>query len=224
MNNPSQRTKTIDVSVNLSPNTPVWPGAPRYQLVQNKVDLGGGEVATSSHINMIPHCGTHIDAPLHFIRDGKAVDALDFDLLIGPCRVLEHRGDRHITKDDLMAMGFVPSQRILIKSHNSIRLRNGTLDENFLSLLPEALDHLIQSGVKVLGVDGFSIGPMGEMTTRNHLVFCRTGGIIIEVLDLLDVEPGEYGLIALPIKLEGVEGAPARVVLVRPEDASSLLQ
>jgi arylformamidase len=112
---------------------------------------------------------------------------------------------------------------VLIKTCNSIKVRNGTLDENFVSLLPDAMEHLIRSGVELLGVDGFSIGPFGDLTTSNHLMFCRTGGIIIEVLDLLDVEPGEYSLIALPIKLAGVEGAPARVVLVRKEDAGGAL-
>ena len=173
---------------------------------------------------MIPHCGTHIDAPLHFADGGKSIDALDLDLLVGPCLVFEHRGEGHITKDDLLAMGFVPAKRLLIKTHNSAKLRNGTLDENFISLLPDAIEHLMQSGVELLGVDGFSIGPFGDLTTSNHLMFCRAGGIIIEVLDLLDVEPGEYGLIALPIKLEGVEGAPARVVLVRPEDVGERIE
>jgi arylformamidase len=81
---------------------------------------------------------------------------------------------------------------------------------------------MMQSGVQVLGVDGLSIGPYGEMTVRNHLKFCRAGGIIIEVLDLSDAEPGEYGLIALPVKLEGVDAAPARVVLVRKEDVKTI--
>jgi arylformamidase len=220
---PLPKNKFIDVTVNLSPDTPVWPGAQRYRLVQKKIDLGGGEIATSSEIAMIAHCGTHIDAPLHFIDGSKAIDALEIDSLVGPCRVFEHRGEGHIAKDDLMAMGFVPARRVLIKTCNSIKVRNGTLDESFVSLLPDAMEHLIRSGVELLGVDGFSIGPFGDMTTGNHLMFCRTGGIIIEVLDLLDVEPGEYGLIALPIKLAGVEGAPARVVLVRKEDAGGAL-
>jgi arylformamidase len=224
MAEPSNSSKFIDVSVSLSPDTPIWPGAPKFRLVRKTFDLGGGEEATSSQFEMIPHNGTHIDAPLHFVRGGKSVDVLDLDLLVGPCLVVEHRGEKHITKDDLISMGFVPTKRLLIKSLNSVKLRNHTLDENFISLLPDAIEHLIQSGVELLGVDGLSIGPFGDLTTNNHLVFCKTGGIIIEVLDLLDVEPGEYGLIALPIKLEGVEGAPARVILVRPEDASNVLR
>ena len=132
----------IDVTVMLSPSTPIWPGEPRLELTQKTTDLGGGEEATSSTFTMIPHCGTHIDAPLHFAKGGQAVDALPIDLLIGPCLVLEYTGDNHIG---------------------------------------------------------------------------------IEVLDLSDVAPGKYSLIALPIKLEGVEGAPARVVLLQSKDVGNVL-
>jgi arylformamidase len=223
MNSQARSTKMIDVSVPLSPRTPIWPGAPRLELSQKKTDLGNGEEATSSTLTMIPHCGTHIDAPLHFAKGGKSVDAIPLDLLIGPCLVIEHTGDTHIAKDDLLAIGFVPTKRLLIKTKNSARLRKGELGEDFLSLLPDAIAHLMQSGVRLLGVDGLSIGPFGEMTTRNHLAFCGAGGVIIEVLDLSDVTPGKYSLLALPIKLEGVEGAPARVVLLQPKDVGNVL-
>lgn len=215
-------TRIIDVSVGLSPATPVWPGERQFEFVQKQDDLGGGEAMTYSRLRMSPHNGTHIDAPLHFVAGGKAIDAVSLDALIGPCRVFEHLGDRHITKGDLTAMGFVASKRVLFKTCNSRRFRNGELDKNFVSLLPDAMDFLISSKVEVLGIDGFSIGPYGELTTQNHIAFCRTGGIIIEMLDLTDVEPGEYGLIALPVKLEGIEAAPTRVVLIRTEDADIL--
>jgi len=222
MNSRMTESTLIDISVALSPTTPVWPGAPAFGLTQKRTDLGGGDAKMDSHFSMIPHCGTHIDAPLHFARGGAAIDALNLDLLIGPCRVLEHAGDGHIGKGELLAMGFTPAKRILIKTRNSDSLREGKLDRAFLSLLPDAIDHLVQSGVQVLGVDGFAIGPFGELCDRNHLMFCRTGGIIIEVLDLSEVEAGEYHLIAFPIKLVGVEAAPARVVLLRPGDVNKV--
>jgi arylformamidase len=218
---PAMKSKYIDVTVNLSPDTPVWPGAPRYKFEQKKFQISGGGEATSTHFDMIAHCGTHIDAPLHVVRNGKTIERLDLETLIGPCRVIEHRGEGHITKEDLSLMGFIPTKRLLVKSRNSARLRNGTLDETFLSLLPDALEYLMQSGVELLGVDGLSIGPFGELTMKNHLMFCTAGGIVLETLDLSDVEPGEYGLIALPIKLQGSDGAPARGVLVRPENTES---
>jgi arylformamidase len=217
------RPKIIDCTVGLSPDTPVWPGAPRFHFTQRKTPLGGDREATSSNIAMTPHCGTHIDAPLHYAKVGATIDAVPLDLLIGPCRVIEHLGNSHITKDDLLRMQLPPVTRLLVKTNNSRRLRNGELDETFLSLLPDALDHAMKLGVKLLGVDGFSIGPIGEPTQSNHVTFCEAGGVIIEVLDLLDVEPGEYHMIALPTKLVGLEAASARVVLLRPNDVASVL-
>jgi arylformamidase len=222
MNSQAKKPALIDISVGVSPATPVWPGAPQFELSQVRTDLGGGQAKMDSHFSMIPHCGTHIDAPLHYAVGGAAADAVRLDLLVGPCRVLEHAGEQHITKDDLVAMGFAAAKRVLIKTRNSSSLRKNELDENYISLLPDAIDHLIASGVQVLGVDGLSIGPYGALSDRNHLAFCGTGGIILELLDLSDVEPGEYHLIAMPIKLVGVEAAPARVALLRSEDVSAV--
>jgi arylformamidase len=217
----TRQMKIIDVTLGLSPRTPMWPGAARFHISQRKIALGDGKEATSSEFGMVPHCGTHVDSPLHFAKGGKTIDAVPLDLLIGPCSVLEYRGEGHIALADLLAMGFVPEKRILIKTRNSAKLREGVFDTEFPSLLPDALDHLIQSGVQLLGIDSFSIGPFGDLTTRNHLAFCGAGGIIIEVLDLTDVQPGKYELIAMPLKLEGAEGAPARVVLLEPQGTLS---
>jgi arylformamidase len=213
----------IDCSVVLSPCTPTWPGDPPLELSLCKADLGNGQESTGSNIKMSSHCGTHIDAPLHVIKNGKTIDAIPLELLIGPCLVIEHLGETHIAKDDLLAMNFAPAKRLLIKTRNSNRLKNGELDDAFLSLLPDAVEYLMKSGVELLGVDGFSIGPFGELTARNHLLFCGNGGIVIELLDLSGVEPGKYSLVALPIKIEGGDGAPARVVLLQSKDVGNVL-
>jgi len=212
----------IDISVALSPTTPVWPGVGPLAVSQERTPLGS-ELVTTSSVAMTVHHGTHIDAPLHFARAGRSIDQLDLDLLTGPCSVLEHKGSGHITAADLLTMGFSPCKRLLIKTRNSEALRHGQLDRDFISLLPDAIDLLMKSKVAVLGVDGFSIGPYGEISDQNHIAFCGAGGIIIEVLDLLDVQPGAYELIALPVKLKGLEAAPARVLLrpLAPEDVTS---
>lgn len=210
--------KLIDVSICLSPQTPVWPDAPRFEFVQQKTAVCRKEEKTDSRFSMIPHCGTHIDAPLHFDSGGLPVDAIDMDILNGRCRVVEHTGEGHITKNALDSMNFLPERRVLIKTVNSSQLRQGKLGSDYVSFLPEAIDHIIECGVKVLGIDGFSIGPFGSISDRNHVVFCKSGGIIIEMLDLSQVEPGIYTLLAFPLKIEKFEAAPARVVLVRPND------
>ena len=69
----------------------------------------------------------------------------------------------------------------------------------------------------MLGIDAFSIGPFGDLSDSNHITYCGAGGVIIEMIDLTSVEPGDYELVALPVKLKGLEAAPARVLLVREE-------
>jgi arylformamidase len=199
----------------------MWPGAPPFDIQQQKIPLGKQHVVTVSHLKLIPHCGTHIDAPLHFDRNGDSIDDVDLGLLIGPCRVFEHKPRRHITRGDLRLLGNEWPTRLLIKTVNSRQLRAGKLGKGFISLLPDAMDEVIRRGVKVLGVDGFSIGPYGLSSDRNHVQYCGTGGLIIEMMDLSDVEPGDYFLVALPMKLQGAEAAPARVLLFHPHDTTA---
>ena len=207
--------RLIDVSVGVSPDLPVWPEAPKYELKQWQTKLSDGTLKTDSHFSMIPHLGTHIDAPLHFNPKGASIDQLDINLLVGPCRVYEQQAVRDITREDLLAMRVSSGPRVLIKTVNSERIRAGReFDRNYVSLEPDAIDYLLEVGVRLLGVDGSAIGAYEKMSDTNHARFCGAGGVIIEVLDLSNVEPGDYELIALPIKMVGLEAAPARVLLI----------
>jgi arylformamidase len=218
---PWQNSRWIDVSVPLSANVPVWPGAPAFEMRQDKIPLGKQHLVTVSHLKLIVHCGTHIDAPLHFNRHGASIDQASLSLLMGPCRVFEHKPSRHITKADLLALGEDVPPRVLFKTANSRRLQTGKLDKHFISLLPDAIEELLARGVRVLGVDGFSIGPYGSMSDRNHVRYCGQGGLIIEVMNLTAVKPGDYFLVALPLKIRRAEAAPARVLLFKPNKASA---
>lgn len=214
----------IDVSLGLSPRTPIWPGAQRPEFTVTRQPLPGGNEVVATRIDLIVHSGTHIDAPLHFSKGGQSVDAIDLGKLTGPCRVFEHRGPGHIGRSELAEMGFSPVRRALFKTANSARVHKGELGADFVSFLADAIDVFIHAGVEVLGVDGLSIGPYGEMSDNNHIAFCGAGGLIIEMLDLSSVVPGDYLLVALPIKLEGVEGAPSRVLLMKEEDLQGVFR
>lgn len=212
----------VDVTLALSPRTPIWPGARKPEFVANRRPLPDGGEAAESRFSTIPHAGTHIDAPLHFDRHGIPVDRLDLGKLLGRCRVFEHRGPGHIGGPDLAAMGFAPVRRALFKTANSARLRRGELGEDYVSFLPDAIERLVAAGVEVLGIDGFSIGPYGALSDANHVAWCGAGGVIVEMLDLSAVGPGEYVMAALPLKLEGLEAAPARVVLMDEGDLAAV--
>ena len=209
----------LDVSVPMSPHLPMWPGVAPFEIRQEKIPLNRRDIITVSHVKFIVHCGTHIDAPLHFNKRGDAIDRASLDMLMGACRVIEHRPRRHIARADLKRLGDDLPPRVLFKTANSRQLHRGKLGKDFISLLPDAIEELLARGVRVLGVDGFSIGPYGVISDRNHVRYCGTGGLIIEMMDLTAVEPGDYHLVALPIKILGAEAAPARVLLFQPEQA-----
>jgi arylformamidase len=200
----------------------MWPGVAPFEIQQEKIPLNKQDIVTVSRLKFIVHCGTHIDAPLHFNKNGDSIDKASLALLMGPCRVFEHKPRRHITTADLRRLGDDLPPRVLFKTANSPQLHRGKLGKDFISLLPEAIEELLARGVQVLGVDGFSIGPYGPVSDRNHVRYCGTGGLIIEVMDLTAVKPGDYHLVALPIKILGAEAAPARVLLFQPDHTPAL--
>jgi arylformamidase len=147
---------------------------------------------------------------------GSAVDELRPEVLVGPCRVIEYPGETHIPADFIRTLDLEGVTRLLIKTANSRFLRQPEFQESYIALLPEAADALVAAGIQVLGVDGYSIGPYDPALGQPvHRIFLSAGEdqVAIEEVDLLDVEPGQYELLAVPLRLTGLEAAPARVFL-----------
>jgi len=162
-------------------------------------------------LSLSSHSGTHIDAPDHYLFDGRTVDRLPIDLLIGPCRVIETTATE-IGREELE--GRVDgATRLLLKTWFSRRTR---FVAPFPALTPAGASYLVNQGVRLVGTDAPSIEADGADGSV-HRTLLGLGGAVIELLDLSGVPPGDYGLIALPLRLQGGDGAPARVVLeVRP--------
>lgn len=212
----------FDVSVTLSPRTPVWPGVRPCGFDVERRSLAGGGEAVTTRLDLIAHAGTHVDAPLHFSPGGEPIDRVPLAKVFGPCRVFEHRGTGHIGPADLEDMGFSPVRRALFKTENSQRLHRGELGRDFLSFQPAAIAAFIDGGVEVLGIDGLAIGPYGDLSDANHVAFCSAGGVIVEMLDLSAVPAGDYVMFALPLRLEGVEASPTRVILVKDDGLAAV--
>jgi len=209
--------KIYDLTVPIHTTMAVWPGDPK---VSNGLEssIKAGNDANITKIQMSAHTGTHIDAPFHFVDEGISIDLLDLNLLIGEAEVIEIDHDvKMITASTLADVGKVkwPS-RILFKTNNSHKklLEKPEFSRDFVSLSVDASEFLIAKGVKLIGIDYLSIAPFvnGDQT---HVVLLENEIIIIEGLNLTEVNPGVYQLIALPIKLQGADGAPARVVLLQ---------
>jgi arylformamidase len=200
-------TEIIDISVSIRPGMVTYPGDPTVTL-ERVVSIADGGVVNLSRLDFGVHSGTHVDAPVHFIDGAPAAETLPLDVLIGPARVLDLTGADRL--DASAVDGIELAERVLLKTRNSELWERHTFAEEFLALTGDAARHLIDGGVRLVGIDYLSIGDEAA-----HQALLGAGIVAIEGLDLRGVEPGEYQLVCAPLKLVGSDGAPARAVLIR---------
>ncbi len=207
--------ETWDISLPISPAMVTWPGDPKPEIDYVKTIAGGG-TSNVSRIRMGSHNGTHVDAPLHFVESALTVDRIPLATLIGPARVIDMRHRSVITAADLAAAPLDGVDRLLLLTDASALWADPDFHEEFPHLDDAAAELLVERGVKLIGVDYLSVEAYKGRTRRTHHILLEAGVIIVEGLDLRDVAPGDYELICLPLRLSGMEAAPARAVLRRP--------
>ena len=208
-----------DISLPIRHGGLVYPGNPAVSITpQQAISAGAG--ANVSRIDFGSHTGTHVDAPKHFFDDGAGVDRLPLDLLMGPARLLAF-GDAvaSIGIAELEPHELDGVTRLLIRTRNSAWLASGSTEfhPDYTYLAPDGAEYLVALGVKLVGVDYLSIEQFHSGHHRTHRTLLERGVVIVEGLLLADVPAGEYELRCLPLRLEGLDGAPARAVLVNSE-------
>jgi arylformamidase len=203
----------IDISVTLKSGMVHWPDNPPVKI-ERMLDMEKGAVCNVSTLSLGAHTGTHMDAPLHFIRDGVGLDVMPLDATIGPARVIEIRAEESITPAELKPYRIRRGERILFKTRNSARVwKTDEFDENFVYISKEAAQNLAELGVRTVGVDYLSVGGFRRDGVETHRALLGAGIWIIEGLNLSEVKPGKYELLCLPLKVLGGDGAPARAIL-----------
>jgi arylformamidase len=203
--------KIYDVTIPISPAMPVYPGDPSVS-VEKVMQMSRGDVANVTHLSFGTHTGTHIDAPHHFIDGAMTVDEIPLNLLIGRARVVEVTAPV-ITGAVLEEMDFTADVRVLFKTRNSYLWSNPAFVKDFVYLTKDAAQYLVGNGIKLVGIDYLSVEQFGFSEPDAHRTLLGNGTIIIEGLNLSEVEPGDYELICLPLKIDKGDGAPARAVL-----------
>ncbi len=206
-----------DISVAVCPQMPSWPGDPTFE--SRLVDaIAQGEAANVSWIGMGAHSGTHVDAPLHFFQSGVAVDSLPLDVLVGPCIVAELPATDAIRAADLEALSLpTGTTRLLLKTPNSSLWHSSATEfrPDFVGLAPDAARWVVNQVIRLLGVDYLSVEPYPAPREHPvHKTLLAAGVVLLEGTDLSTISPGAYMLVCLPLKLIGLEGAPARAVLL----------
>lgn len=203
--------KIYDVSVPISPELPVYPGDPGVGVVL-KESIANGHPCNVSALSFGAHTGTHIDAPYHFIESGIKVDEIPINLLIGRTLVVEFTAPR-IDAAVLKEVDLGEHVRVIFKTRNSYLWSSNKFVEDYVHVTPEAAEILVECGIKLVGIDYLSIEQYRSTNYRTHHILLSNGVIIIEGLNLSEVEPGDYELICLPLKIKDADGAPARVIL-----------
>ena len=185
----------------------VFPGDPAPQReILNNMDDGALYNLTSLH--MCAHNGTHVDAPYHFINDGKTIEKIPLNSFVGTCFVAEHQGvvtgrdaEEILTKAN--KHGIEAAKRILIKGDAEVSL--------------EAAEVFAKAKILLVGNESQTVGPENAAMAV-HKVLLGAEVVLLEGVRLLEVPEGVYLLNAAPLNLAGADGAPCRAILMELEE------
>ena len=207
----------IDISIPITEGMPQWPTQKKVS-VRRISSMEEGAAHTESELsNLNMHVGTHIDAPLHFVKGGAPTESIPLSKMNGPVEVIEIRGTDRIRAEDLQSAVHHPDgTRILLKTDNSERWSGKgyqqPFDEQYVAIDATAAAWLADRKTDLVGIDYLSIQKYHD-AIDTHQILLNANIVILEGLDLHHVSPGQYKLLCLPLKIGGVEGAPARAVL-----------
>lgn len=207
----------IDVTYPISESMTSWPGQPPVRLDRNS-DIHCGDDANVSILHLSAHTGTHMDAPIHFLKNGHDITATPFSVMIGAVRVAHLQGAKTIDKAAITAYEerIAPLQageRILFRTRNSDRYwLNEDFDEGYAAVQPEAAQLLVDRGVIFVGVDYLSVAPWDHLA-ETHRILLTNQVWPVEGIDLRQIVEGSYEMICLPLKIHTSDASPVRMLL-----------
>ena len=215
--------KIYDISIPITPTMPVWPGDPPAEITPISA-ITQGDSVNISQLNMGVHCGTHIDAPKHFIDGGNTVEQIPLEKLIGTVLVLEIDPTVNVITDVILKQH--PDINLLKQASKIIfRTRNSSLwheypnqfRSDYVGIDSSGVTYLSQLHLDLIGIDYLSIAPYEE-TIEPHRILLTHDIVLLEGLNLSSVPSGIFDLYCLPLKLANCEGSPARVLLIERGD------
>jgi arylformamidase len=205
-----------DISVKLGAEAIEYPGTPPYSQ-EVILKLKDGDFCNLTKLAMIVHIGTHIDTPAHYIAQGKNLDEYPIEKWIRPAHVVDTKDKKAIRPAELEKLDIKPGDALLFKTENSRSGRSvsGVFTEDFVAMSIESADFCVEKKVGLVGIDYNTVDRYGDETFPVHHKLMGGDILILEGINLKDVPAGEYTLFCLPVKIKGVEGSPARAILLR---------
>ncbi len=180
----------------------VFPGDPMPEP-KRLLSVSKGDVCNLTAFSMCAHNGTHVDAPFHFLDDGKTVDRMGLLPFVGDCYVARHDGD--VTGEDAAA---------ILEKARAADAAERILLAGDLTVTADAARVFAEAHILLLGNESQTVGPENA-PMEVHLILLGAGTALLEGIVLTNVAEGKYFLSAAPLNLAGCDGAPCRAVLVK---------
>ena len=206
-----------DISLTISPTLPIWPDDPPLELELIE-SMDQGAHANVTRMSSAVHLGTHVDAPHHFLNDGRTVESLSLDVLTGPCYVTQLPDGIDAITSEVLERSEISGdmKRVLFGTRNSHlwAKAESKFQTDFVAITEDGAEWLVERGIQLVGVDYLSVAPYGD-SVPTHTVLLKAGVVVVEGLNLSQVMRGFYDLYCLPLKIAGSDGAPARAILIQ---------
>jgi len=208
-----EREKEIfDISLKITKDMINFPGDKATEIDRAKEIKKDGYNLSS--VNMSLHAGTHIDAPSHFVENGKNIDDIDLGKFIGKVQVIKINNQKEITRKELLNTD-IKCNKVLFKTRNSTLYKKDSFDENYVYLTYKGAEYLLKKGIRLIGIDYLSIESSNSHDFPAHKILLKNEVVIIESLNLSNVENGIYNLLAIPLKFKNCEASPVRALLYK---------
>ena len=205
----------IDVSIALQNGMVNWPGDAPFERIET-LKIADGDICNLSQFCTSSHIGTHMDAPRHFLDGAAGMEAMPLEATVGRARVIAIQDSELIRIEELQPHRLARDERVLFKTKNSQHhWKAHTFQERYVYIPQDTARYLADCGVRTVGVDYLSVGGYEVDSAETHRALLEAGIWIIEGLKLDEVDPGEYDMVCLPLKMAGSDGAPARAILRR---------
>lgn len=202
----------LDVTRTVTAGMAHWPGDPEVEI-DLIVDMSKGEACNVSRLSMCAHTGTHMDAPVHFLRDGAGVEAAPLAVLMGMARVIAIEDPVSVRRAELEKHAIQAGERIIFRTRNTLIPWESDFRMDFVYIAADAAQLLAEKKVSLVGIDYMSVGGFYHDMVETHVALLEAGIWIVENLDLREIAPGPWEIICLPLKIPGCDGAPARALM-----------
>jgi arylformamidase len=200
-----------DISVILGAQNITYPGDPVFARSKPSP-----EAREAMCLTLGTHSGTHLDAPAHFVPDGRRLDDFPLSDFILPAQVVEIFDPEAVRVEDLEEVSVRPGEALLLRTGNSHsgRAISGEFSDRYVAISGPAAQWCVDQGLKLVGLDYISVDAYGDPETVAHRTLLGGGLLVLEGLNLADVRPGRYTLICFPLRLKDAEASPVRAVLI----------